>query len=118
MAPTTPTEVLTSALVARFLRTNDYSDTLKAFINEADLASDVGQSSGDDTNNLTIQGLLEEKKAYDHSVNLERYGKDSKETALWSEPGKIQVVTCFVICTSRLEQIYATQTITWHVLTD
>lgn len=88
MAPTTPVEVLTAALVARFLRTNNYSETLKALISEAGLASDVGQSSGDDTNNWTIQGLLEEKKAYDHSVNFERYGKDNRETALWSQPGK------------------------------
>lgn len=87
MAPTPPIEALTTALVARFLRTNNYSETLKALIHEAGLASDVGQSSGDDTNNWTIQGLLEEKKAYDHSVDFERYGKDNKETALWSEPG-------------------------------
>ncbi|KAJ6000414.1 hypothetical protein N7481_000823 [Penicillium waksmanii] len=86
MAPTAPIEVLTTALVARFLRTNNYSETLKALIREAGLASDVGQSSGDDTNNWTIQGLLEEKKAYDHSANFERYGNDNRETAPWSEP--------------------------------
>ena len=89
MAPNTPIDVLTAALVARFLRSNNYSATLKALIHEAGLAPDVGQTSGDDTNNWTIQGLLEEKKAYDHSANFERYGSNSKETALWREPGEI-----------------------------
>ncbi|KAJ5086110.1 hypothetical protein N7532_010881 [Penicillium argentinense] len=86
MAPTTTIEALTSALVARFLRTNNYSETLQAFIREAGLAPDVGQSSGDDTNNWSIQSLLEEKMAFDHSVNFERYGDGNKETGAWSEP--------------------------------
>lgn len=88
MAPTTTVDALTSALVARFLRTNDFSETLQAFIREASLPPDVGQTSGDDTINWTIQSLLEEKRAFDHSANFERYGKDSKETDLWSVPGE------------------------------
>ena len=99
MAPTAPLDVLTVALVARFLRTNNYSTTLKALIHEAGLAPDVGQTSGDDTNNWTIQGLLEEKKAYDHSANFERYGNENKEIALWSEPGKPQILArCLSQC--------------------
>lgn len=79
---------MTSALVARYLRTNNYSATLQAFLREAGLPADVGQASGDDTNNWTIQGLLEEKKAFDHSVNFERYGNEGKDNDLWSVPGE------------------------------
>ncbi|KAJ5363786.1 uncharacterized protein N7496_009499 [Penicillium cataractarum] len=86
MAPSTQIDELASAIVARFLRTNAYTDTLQAFIREAGLAPDVGQASGDDTHNLTIQSLLEEKKAYDHSVNFERLGSESKEIASWGLP--------------------------------
>lgn len=88
MAPTTTVDALTSALVAHFLRTNDFSETLETFIREAGLPADVGQTSGDDSIQWTIQSLLEEKRAFDHSVNFERYGKDSKETDLWSVPGQ------------------------------
>lgn len=91
MAPSTAVETLASALVARFLRTNNYSETLQAFIREAGLPSDVGQSSGDDTDNWSIQSLLEEKKAFDHSVNFERYGEDSKEDGLWTLPGESRI---------------------------
>ncbi|KAJ5179150.1 hypothetical protein N7492_002360 [Penicillium capsulatum] len=86
MAPTTSVDALASALVARFLRTNDYSETLQAFIREAGLPSDAGQSSGDDTNNWTIQQLVEEKKAFDHSSTFERYAEDSKENDQWRVP--------------------------------
>lgn len=88
MASSSAIDALASALVARFLRTNNYTDTLQAFLREAGLPLDVGQTSGDDTNNWTIQTLLEEKKAFDHSVNFERYGKESKENDLWSTPGE------------------------------
>ncbi|KAJ5996041.1 hypothetical protein N7522_007701 [Penicillium canescens] len=86
MAPSATVDALANALVARFLRTNDHTETLKAFIREAGLAPDVGQTSGGDTNNWTIQSLLEEKQTYDQSVNFERYGDDSQETGLWSDP--------------------------------
>ncbi|KXG54536.1 uncharacterized protein PGRI_076800 [Penicillium griseofulvum] len=86
MPPSRTIDALSSAIVARFLRTNGYSDTLKAFIREADLALDVGQSSGDDTNNWTIQSLLEEKNTYDRTVDFERYGKGHQQSDLWSEP--------------------------------
>lgn len=95
MAPSTTIEALTSALIARFLRTNDYPETLKAFIREANLATDAGQVSGDDTNNWTIQSLLEEKSTYDQSVNFERYGQDTQQSALWSEPGKLHSFTWY-----------------------
>lgn len=88
MSSSATIDALAGALVVRFLRTNNYTDTLQAFLREAGLPSDVGQTSGDDTNNWTIQSLLEEKKAFDHSVNFERYGQESKENDLWSTPGE------------------------------
>jgi hypothetical protein len=88
MAPSATIDALASALVARFLRTKDYPETLKAFIREAELALDVGQTSGDDTNNWTIHSLLEEKETYDRSVGFERYGEDSQQAARWTEPGE------------------------------
>ncbi|KAJ5601129.1 hypothetical protein N7510_010663 [Penicillium lagena] len=86
MASSKSVDALASALVARFLRTNNYAETLGAFIREASLAPDVGQSSGDDTNSWSIQSLLEEKKTFDQSVDFERYGADSSKTGLWCVP--------------------------------
>ncbi|KAJ5630098.1 hypothetical protein N7528_003755 [Penicillium herquei] len=86
MAPTPSIDALASAIVAQFLRTNNYTETLQAFLREAELPVDAGQSSGDDTQNLTIQSLLEEKKAFDHSANFERYGEDAKDDDMWTVP--------------------------------
>lgn len=94
MASAITIDALTSALVARFLRSNNYSESLQAFIREADLPVDVGQTSGDNTNNWTIQGLLEEKRAFDHSANFERYAKGNKETESWSVPGELSGSVC------------------------
>ncbi|PKY04826.1 hypothetical protein P168DRAFT_326607 [Aspergillus campestris IBT 28561] len=88
------TPSLPSTLVARFLRTNNYTETLRAFIREAGLPNNVGQpsiSSSSSQNNhgessWTIEGVLEEKKAFDKSVNFERYGGDEKERGEWSVP--------------------------------
>ncbi|KAK4861214.1 hypothetical protein LT330_004130 [Penicillium expansum] len=109
MPSSTTINALSSAIVARFLRSHDYSDTLKAFLREADLAPDVGQSSGDDTNNWTIQGLVEEKSTYDQTVNFERYGTDNQQSALWSEPAPsrpavIQTPTSSNILAASVEQ--------------
>ncbi|KAJ5542558.1 hypothetical protein N7535_004980 [Penicillium sp. DV-2018c] len=86
MTPSAKVDALASALVARFLRTKGYSETLKAFIREAELAPDVGQISGDDTNNWTIHSLLEEKETYDQTVAFERYDANSQQAALWTKP--------------------------------
>lgn len=88
MAPSKSVDALASALVARFLRANDYTDTLQAFVREAGLPPDVGHSSGDDTNNWSIQSLIEEKKAFDHTAAFERYGDDDKKNNQWTLPGK------------------------------
>ncbi|KAF9883494.1 hypothetical protein FE257_003408 [Aspergillus nanangensis] len=78
------TASLASTLVARFLRTNDYKETLHAFIREAGLPPDAGHTPG--KGDWTIEGVLEEKKAFDQSVHFERYGEDGKEKDLWSIP--------------------------------
>ncbi|KAG0161481.1 hypothetical protein PDIDSM_9015 [Penicillium digitatum] len=109
MPPSTTINALSSAIVARFLRSHDYFETLKAFLREADLAPDVGQSSGDDTNNWTIQSLLEEKNTYDQTVNFERYGTSNQQSALWSEPAPsrpviIQTPTSSNILAASVEQ--------------
>lgn len=79
---------LASILVARFLRTNAYTETLEAFIREAGLPDDVGQTNDKDPN-WTIEGILQEKKTFDQSVNFERYGEDEKKKDVWSEPGEL-----------------------------
>ncbi|CAG7950231.1 unnamed protein product [Penicillium nalgiovense] len=108
MTPSKTVDALSSAIIARFLRSNNYSETLKAFLREADLAPDVGQTSGDDTNNWTIQSLLEEKNTYDQTVNFERYGED-QQSDLWSEPAPsrpalIQTPTSSNILAASVEQ--------------
>ncbi|RMJ24874.1 hypothetical protein PHISP_04262 [Aspergillus sp. HF37] len=80
---TTPT--LPTVLVARFLRSSNYSQTLDAFIREAGLPADVGQAN-DKESNWTIEGVLQEKTTFDQSVNFERYTDDDKEKDAWSEP--------------------------------
>lgn len=90
MASESQTASLASTLVARFLRSNNYTQTLDTFIREAGLSADAGQTtSGKDNggNNWTIEGVLEEKKTFDTSVNFERYGGDEQDKDVWSVPG-------------------------------
>ncbi|OJJ74987.1 hypothetical protein ASPBRDRAFT_172501 [Aspergillus brasiliensis CBS 101740] len=87
MPPPSQDIPLASTLVARFLRTNHYMQTLKAFLQEAGLPSDAGEQRGkDDTNNWTIENVLEEKKAFDQSKSFERYGESDKEKDIWTVP--------------------------------
>lgn len=81
-SPTLPT-----IIVARFLRSNNYTQTLDAFIREAQLPTDVGQSNDKDPN-WSIEEVLQEKKTFDQSVNFERYADNRKEKDVWSEPGE------------------------------
>lgn len=87
MASSKSIDALASTLIARFLHSNNYSDTLEAFIREAGLAPDVGQDSND-SDNWTIQSLIEEKKTYDQTVSFERYGDEKQQSNLWSQPGE------------------------------
>lgn len=85
---------LASILVARFLRSNDYTQTLDAFIREAGLPPDAGQVSGragsSSVDGWTIEGVIEEKKAFDQSLKFERYGEgDDGQEEKWSVPGKL-----------------------------
>lgn len=88
-----PTQLpLASILVARFLRSNNYTETLDAFIREAGLPSNAGQvnSKTEGADGWTIESVIEEKKAFDQTVNFERYGdEDAREKRdRWSSPGK------------------------------
>lgn len=95
MATDSRTASLASTLVARFLRSNNYTQTLDVFIREAGLSADAGQTgekedSNSDSNssNWTIERVLEEKKTFDKSLKFEKYGDDGQEKDLWSEPGQ------------------------------
>ena len=85
MNPTSSSTSLAGILVARFLRSNNYTETLHAFIREAGLPKDVGQASDKDPD-WTIEGVLQEKKTFDQSVNFERYHDEKQD--VWSEPGE------------------------------
>lgn len=89
-----PTQLpLASILVARFLRSNNYTQTLDAFIREAGLPPNAGQvnSKAEELDGWTIENVIEEKKAFDQTVNFERYGDDEdarEKRDRWSSPGK------------------------------
>ncbi|OGM45500.1 hypothetical protein ABOM_006511 [Aspergillus bombycis] len=85
MPPTSQSPQLASILVARFLRSNNYAETLDAFIREAGLPADAGQvTDNKEGNNWTIESVLEEKKAFDQTLGFERYGEEAKDE--WSVP--------------------------------
>ncbi|KAE8411792.1 hypothetical protein BDV36DRAFT_301517 [Aspergillus pseudocaelatus] len=85
MPPTSQSPPLASILVARFLRTNNYAETLNSFIREAGLPADAGQvTDNQEGTNWTIESVLEEKKAFDQTLGFERYGEDENDE--WSVP--------------------------------
>ncbi|KAJ5483949.1 hypothetical protein N7539_005745 [Penicillium diatomitis] len=104
-------DTLASALVARFLRTNAFTDTLRAFIREAGLPPGVGQTSGDDTHNMTIQSLLVEKRAYDETVNFERLGNGNQEIVSWRTPAPCKPI---VIATPTSANLLAASIELWQ----
>jgi hypothetical protein len=83
-----------SVLVARFLRTNNYNETLETFIREAGLPPSVGANGGAGTSfdEWTIEGVIQEKRTFDQSLNFERYGDGVKGSArdIWSVPGMLK----------------------------
>lgn len=85
--------LLASILVARFLRSNNYNETLETFIREAGLPSDVGafnrnkSDESDSVGKWTLEGIIQEKKKFDQTLSFERYG-DSQAKDEWSVPGK------------------------------
>ncbi|KAK1066468.1 hypothetical protein LTR74_007190 [Friedmanniomyces endolithicus] len=71
-------------IVARFLKSSNYTETYDAFIAEAGLPSDAGTVSKGD---LTIEQLLEEKKTFDLSRNFEKLGVEEDDDGKgWLKP--------------------------------
>lgn len=85
-----------STLVARFLRTNGYTDTLSAFIREARLPRDAGSNTG--SGSWTIEKIIDEKKAYDKTLNFERLGDGEGERDKWTLPGELGILCLDFIC--------------------
>ncbi|OJD35435.1 wd40 repeat-like protein [Diplodia corticola] len=71
-----------AVLVARFLRGNNYSNTLAAFLEEANLPPDAGTLSKGD---LTIEQVLREKETFDLTANFERLGVEDADKG-WRSP--------------------------------
>ncbi|KAF2435506.1 hypothetical protein EJ08DRAFT_340977 [Tothia fuscella] len=71
-----------AVLVARFLRTNDYTETLTAFLQEAGLPIDAGNT---EPGSLTIERIVEEKQNYDLSLKFEKVGLEDKAKE-WTNP--------------------------------
>ncbi|PVH97921.1 hypothetical protein DM02DRAFT_532259 [Periconia macrospinosa] len=76
-------------LVARYLKTGGYTETLKAFILEAGLEPDAGSTSGD---GITIDQILQEKKTFDLSLNFEKLGVQDKNRP-WLIPAPSEAKT-------------------------
>ncbi|KAL1634640.1 hypothetical protein SLS58_010582 [Diplodia intermedia] len=71
-----------AVLVARFLRGNNYSNTLAAFLEEANLPPDAGTLAKGD---LTIEQVLREKETFDLTSNFERLGVEDDDKG-WRKP--------------------------------
>lgn len=79
-----------SVLVARFLRSNNYPQTLAAFLQEAGLPEDAGEvTPGKYGDTWAIENILEEKKEFDKSISFERVGEDGEKNKQWAMPGKL-----------------------------
>ena len=59
---------------------------MNAFLAEAGLPPDAGTGA---SKALTIEQVLQEKKAYDFGVNFEKLGIEEKATA-WTKPGMME----------------------------
>ncbi|RAL08153.1 uncharacterized protein BO97DRAFT_480775 [Aspergillus homomorphus CBS 101889] len=78
---------LAGDLVARFLRTHNYTETLHVFLREAGLPANAGQiRDKDEEDSWTIEGVLDEKRAFDKSVKFERYNESDNDKDIWSLP--------------------------------
>jgi len=76
-------------LIARYLRSNGYTETLTNFMREAVLPPDVGTSTDDQ---VTIESILQEKKNFDRSINFEKFGIDNEHRG-WTEPAPMKPIT-------------------------
>ncbi|KAN0081002.1 hypothetical protein V8E54_004206 [Elaphomyces granulatus] len=80
-----------SILIARFLRSNGFTDTLNVFIREAGLPPDVGLGSStcaaETDDGWTIEEVIQEKKTFDKALKFERYRDDEGSASQkWSVP--------------------------------
>lgn len=78
--------LLASIIVARFLRSNNYNETLNTFIREAGLPSDAGAINN--VEQWTLEGIIQEKKKFDQSLSFERHGDSQVKKDEWSMPGE------------------------------
>ncbi|KAI9798358.1 MAG: hypothetical protein M1835_000021 [Candelina submexicana] len=85
-----------SYLVARFLRTNNYHETLEAFLQEAALPPDAGAA---EAGNLTIEKILEEKRIYDISLKFEKIGIGEEDNK-WKQPAPSHPMRLSTLITS------------------
>ncbi|KLJ09742.1 hypothetical protein EMPG_14840 [Blastomyces silverae] len=81
-----PSSLSPCVLVARFLRSNNYEQTLAAFLEETGLPPDLGLSASQPrSEDWTIEKLLEEKMVFDKSLNFERTAHEEGHDG-WSIP--------------------------------
>lgn len=66
-------------LVARFLRSNNFTETLTSFLSEAGLPPDAGAT--DNPTAPTIESILREKRDFDLTQRFERTGVDDDDAA-------------------------------------
>ncbi|KAF2206657.1 hypothetical protein CERZMDRAFT_89147 [Cercospora zeae-maydis SCOH1-5] len=69
-------------IVARYLKSNNYTQTYEAFIAEAGLPYDAGNVTKGD---LDLETLLDEKKNFDIAVKFEKLGVEDANTG-WKQP--------------------------------
>ena len=75
-------------IVARFLKSNHYNQTLDAFLSEAGLSEEASTTNPGD---WTIEKILEEKKQFDTSLAFEKKANDGNQG--WSLPAPTKSTT-------------------------
>lgn len=104
MALPTQSPPLASLLVARFLRSNNYTETLDAFIREAGLPSDAGQttekalsSEPAGAGQWTLESIIQEKKTFDQSLTFERHDESTSAKDEWTSLGTLIISFAYVV---------------------
>ena len=78
---TMPSSDSPTLLVARYLKSNNYTETLDAFLLEAGLEASAAESRPGD---WTIDQILQEKKQFDTALTFEKRGHD--DNSGWTQP--------------------------------
>ncbi|ERF74511.1 hypothetical protein EPUS_03949 [Endocarpon pusillum Z07020] len=81
-----PSSATPEVIVARFLQSNHYNETLDAFLREAGLPADAAQTAAGD---WTIEKILEEKRQYDAGIVYEKTSGEEREGG-WTRPAPSQ----------------------------